>query len=215
MRRVLLIVPALVAALLFACSERSPDDPGDDPGPVKRDAAFWTAEGWKRYEAADYDGARSAFNNAIDKDSTYVPAIAGRSWTNIEFGFAGLALTEFEKAISLDSSAVDCYYGAAYMAHAQGMTFPGQSRTRFEQTVGLAILGLRRGGDSYVFSHNPSINAVSLRVLQAHAYYGLGRYSEAEDVVDLLDPNNGLNSSGATYLQDLLLAIEGLQELIP
>jgi tetratricopeptide (TPR) repeat protein len=215
MRWVLPILAVLVAALLLACSERSPDDPDDGPGPVKRDAAFWTAEGWKRYEAADYNGALNAFHNALDKDSTYVPGIAGWCWTNIEFGYTGLALAEFEKAISLDSAAVDCYYGAAYMAHAQGLTYPGQVRTRFEQLVGLATQGLQRGGDSYVFPHNPSINAVSLRVLLARAYYGLGQYSDAGDIVDILDPNNGLNPSGATYLQDLLLAIEGLEELIP
>jgi hypothetical protein len=74
---------------------------------------------------------------------------------------------------------------------------------------------LERGGDAYVFTHNGSVNAVSIRVLLARLYYGLSMYDEAEDIVDLLDPNNSLSGSSPSYLQDLLLAIEDLEELIP
>ncbi|MFH1679387.1 MAG: hypothetical protein ABIH26_01940 [Candidatus Eisenbacteria bacterium] len=211
MRRASLL---LVVLLLAGCSERSPDEPNGN-GPVVRDAPFWTAEGWVRYGDRNFSGAANAFYNALTKDPTYVPAVSGWAWANLELGYTGLSLSEFEKGIALDSAAVDCYYGAAYMAHAQALTFPNQARTRFEQTVEFAIGGLREGGDSYVFEHIHSVNAISLRVLLARSYYGLGQYQDAQDIVDLLDPNNGLSASSPTYLRDLLTAIEGLEELIP
>ncbi len=215
MKRSSLAWVVLAALLAAGCSERAPDEPnGNGNGTGPRDAAFWTAEGWKRYGDRNFSGAVTAFQNALTKDSIYVPAIAGRAWSNLELGYIGLSLSEFESALALDSSAVDCYYGAAYTAHAQGLIFPNQARTRFEQAIGLALKGLQRGGGSYVFARNTSVSSVSLRVLLARAYYGIGRYQEAREIVDLLDPNNGLSSSSPTYLRDLLLAIEGLGDLV-
>ncbi len=211
---------AALVPLLFvvACSERSPTNGngnGNGNGHTTRDAAYWTAEGWVRYEDGRFKDATTAFLNAIDKDSLYAEAVAGKAWADLEQGFTGLSFTQFEEAIAMDSARVDPYYGAAYMAHAQGLALPNQARQRFEQTVSLALKGLERGGDSWSFTHNTSVNAVSIRVLLARAYYGLARYDDAEAIVDLLDPGNSVTSSSSTYLQDLLLAIESLEDLIP
>jgi len=211
-RLALLLAAALVAA---GCSHRSPNGTdGGDGGGVVKDAAFWTNEGWNRYGTGDYADARNAFNNALDKDSTYAPAHSGAAWANIELGYSGLALGQFEEAIALDSASVDSYYGAAYMAHTQALTFPNVAETRYEESVSFALEALDRGGDSYVFSHIAAVDAISLRVLLARSYYALAAYEEAQGIVDILDPTNTLDPSAATYLLDLLLAIEDLEDLV-
>ncbi|MFH1279656.1 MAG: hypothetical protein ABIK65_14910 [Candidatus Eisenbacteria bacterium] len=204
----------LVLLAGIGCSERSPNDPdGNGNGNTVKDAPFWTKEGWARYEREDYNGARNAFSNALSKDSLYAPAHSGTAFTNIEFGFTGLALSQFEKGIALDSALVECYYGAAYMAHTQAVAFPNLTVANLTKAAGYAEGGLARGGDAFEFEHHESVNARNLRVLLARTYFALAQYENAKENLDILDPNNGVLSSSATYLQDLLLAIENLEDV--
>ena len=217
-----LLTTILLSIALFAgCSERSPSDPDDDNGngngngTVTKDAAYWTGIGWDRYADADFSGARTAFYNALDKDSVYSEALSGAGWSDLELGFSGLALREFKESMALDSTLVENYYGAAYMAHTQALTFPNQARDRFEDVLLFGLMGLERGGDSFVFSHNGSVNTISMRVLLARASFGMGEYQDAHEMLDILDPDNDVLSSSPTYIQELLLAIEGLEDLLP
>lgn len=208
-------IGAAILFLLLAaarCSERSPNDPDDNGNGTVKDARFWTAEGWARYKQGNFDGARNAFNSAISKDSLYAPAWGGIAFTNLEFGFSGLALTQFETGIGLDSGRVECYYGAAYMAHTQGITFPNLAGTNFTKAVGFGEKGLARGGDAYQFAHHEDVNARNLRVLLARTHFALADYEEAKEILDLLDPNNTVLPSSPNYLQDLLLALEALED---
>ncbi|MBN1824758.1 MAG: hypothetical protein JW958_00745 [Candidatus Eisenbacteria bacterium] len=207
--RVIAAALLLMVSLLAGCSEKSPNDPNGN-GNVTKDEAYWTDVGWARYETGDFQDALNAHLNALKIDSTYVPAISGQAWVNLELGWSGLALRQFEEAIGYDSLCVDCRYGAAYMAHTQALTFTGNSRPHYEKTVRYGEDALELSGDGWIFRYNEEVNAGGLRVLLARAYYALAEYDRAHDIVDLLDPNNTLNPSEPGYLQDLLIAIESL-----
>lgn len=207
----------LAAALVAGCSSRSPNDSdGDgDGGGTKKDAPFWTAEGWTRYENYDFIGARNAFNNALSKDSLYAPGVSGLAYTNLELGYTGLSYNQFKEAVGLDSSLVEAYYGAAYMAHAQAIAVSNLFRDYLLRVVEFGVPGLDLGGDAFQFPHNPTVNSLTLRILLARSYYGLADYEEAERILDILDPENNVTNSSSTYILDLLLAIESLEGTAP
>jgi len=81
-----------VAAVIFAigCEEEAPGvySQGD-----------WTVEGWKLWLAGDYEGAATAFGNAIKRDPYYAEAHGGLGWTYIRMQDYEGAADTFENAI--------------------------------------------------------------------------------------------------------------------
>lgn len=197
-----------VAVLTTACSKKTPSDPGDSP--VVKNKAYWVETGWEFYADSLWQDARNAFTNALNKDSTYMPALAAIGWAELELGWTGLSLSEFEKAIATDSSVVHCYYGAAYTSHTFGIIWPANASTYYNKTILFALSGLELGGDSYIFEHNSLVRSGNLRVLLAGAYFSLAEYEKAESVVEFLNPSLDLDRYDPGYIQDLLMAIESL-----
>jgi len=208
-------VVALALLLVFSCSKRSPTNGNGNGNGGEKDAEYYTAQGWLDYADGSYRDARNDFFRAVTiSDSTYYPAFAGMGWCDIELGWTGgAAWDEFQYALGLDSSCVECYFGSAFLAHTQALNFPwaAGSRDWYQQAVLFGLEGLERGGDAYKFQHNPEVNARNLRVLLARTYYALGEYQDAHDLVNLLDPENTLNASSSNYLAELLDAIEDLE----
>ncbi len=205
----------LFGVLLFlSCSEKSPSDPNGNGNGNQNTPERWTEIGWERYATGDFTDARQAFANAANLDSTHAPAVAGLGWCDLELGWSGFAFREFEEAIALDSSLVETYFGAAFMAHTQALGSPGRRTEYLEAARNHAETGLAMAGDSFQFEHNSEVNSVSLRVLLAMVYFDLARYDDAQEMVDLLNPDNGLDPRSPFYLQELLLVIENLGGLL-
>ena len=129
-------------------------------------------------------------------------------------GTAFATTTNANGSWQLDSVPAGPYYGAAFAWHTQAMTFPNVARERLETAIQFGNDGLDRGGDAYTHPEIGSVTAISMRVLLARSYYAIADYDEAQEIVDILDPNNTLEPSRPSYLNELLAAIEDLQELL-
>ncbi len=207
----------VVALCLVGCSTTGPvgGDDDDDDDNTGRTIEFIVDEAWRFYGEGDYKGARNTFDLAIGRDSTYAPAIAGRGWCNIELGFTGLSLTEFEAAIAESLTFASAYYGAAFMAHTQSINIPQIGLQRLIDSIEYGEEGLSLTGDFWTFPRLATVNSVRLRVLLASAYFILPNYPAAQGHVDALNPANGLDPSSLNYTQQLLSEIESLRGQLP
>ncbi len=136
------------------------------------------------------------------------------AWTNLELGFTGLANREFEEAMAESTDYIPAYYGRAITSHAEALNIPPVGKERLEAAVSAGTTAINMGGDSWQFERIDAINARSLRVLLASSFYGLGNYPSAQEQLNVLDPNNGLDPLSPDYIRLLLLAIESQRELL-
>ncbi len=90
-KKLLLLVAAAAIILSFGCEE--------DEDITTRSQAQWTDEGWTRWRAADYDGAVTAFGNALKVDPYYAEAHGGLGWTYLRMQDMEDAADVFEDAI--------------------------------------------------------------------------------------------------------------------
>lgn len=212
------IVVILGLLVLAGCSKSDPTGPGNGNGNGNGNGdqplAFIVDEAWKDYDLGDFTAARSDFDFALSKDSTYAPAISGRAWTNLELGFTGLSNRQFESALAESTDYISAFYGRAITSHAEALNFPTVGRERLEIAVDAGTTAINLGGDSWQFERIDAINARSLRVLLASSFYALGNYSIAQEQLNVLDPNNGLDPRSPDYIRLLLLAIESQRELL-
>jgi tetratricopeptide (TPR) repeat protein len=200
-----LLLSSLIVSFLAVggCGGAVVDD-GEGGGNTPCDQPCYVAHGWDSYEAGLWDDI-NLFRIAVSMDSTDGEAWMGLAWFDIEKGFVGTAQEEFQRAIELDPSLVAAYAGNAYALAAQ---------QNLGDAVVMAEVALEKGGDEYVFEHNPDVSANSLRVLLASIYFRVGDYGLAQFQVDIVAPGNGLNDASPTYVQDLMLVISSLGGLI-
>lgn len=206
-----MITPLLLACLLggAACSKNSATDPDDDGGGGgSNDAPYWVEAAWDSYDEGDMVTARNHFTRALDRDSTYVPAVSGLGWINLEFGYTGLSQTEFEEALALNSGYVPALCGRAITAHAEALNVPPRASERLAITVDAASKAIQIGGEGWQFERIESINSRQMRVLLAIAHFELGDYSASHEQIDLLDPGNDLDASNPDYVRLLLIELE-------
>lgn len=220
-----------VALCTMSCSQ-APSGDGDNGGGggggTDRNAAFFTDLAWEAFTAGDYATARNRFTSALGRDLQYVPARTGRAWANVELGFTGLALTEFEQAVhgdsiitvdgetdvadttvlTGDSTNVPGWYGIAFAAHAQGLGSPNTFDDQMRKAIDAGNQALVRGGEGFTYDRLSLITSRRLRTVLAAAYFSIADYEASLNQVDVVSPTNEINSSGVDFIADLLREIE-------
>lgn len=215
----------------MSCSQAPPEDGdggGGGGGGTVRNAAYFTDLAWEAFDEGDYTTARNRFTSALGKDRHYVPARTGRAWSNIELGFTGLALSEFEQAvngdsiitvngetqvadttvINGDSTHVPAWYGIAFAAHAQGVGSPSSFEDQMLRTINAGNQALVRGGDGYTYERMSLITSRRLRAVLAAAYFSIADYEASLNQVDVVRPTNEINPSDVNFIAELLREIE-------
>jgi tetratricopeptide (TPR) repeat protein len=96
-KKLLLLVAAAAIILSLACEE--------EPEFFTWSQAQWTEEGWARWRGTDYDGAVTAFGNALKVDPYYAEAHGGLGWTYIRMQVMEDAAEVFEDAIMMSEQA--------------------------------------------------------------------------------------------------------------
>lgn len=170
-KKLLLLVAAAVIVLSLACGEDEKIDLWSQ--------AQWTEEGWARWRQADYDGAVTAFGNALKVDPYYAEAHGGLGWTYIRTQSMEDAADVLEDAIMMSEQAgtqeqvrQTIYMGAATAYEAIDEYQLSADRGRF------MIYSLN--GDYFEFHQavpkdaKAKITGYDLYIVLALDYYGLG-----------------------------------------
>jgi tetratricopeptide (TPR) repeat protein len=199
LRILLLSCFCMIALLPAGCG-----DDGDGPGPVTS-AESLTADGWRLFEAASFAAALDRFDAALETDPVWGEAYNGLGWTWMNLDSLEAAVDAFERAMGKNvETPADPLAG---MAAARRDLEPVDLELCLTAADSALSLSPR-----YVFSHDPSYDWRDVRLILAHAHFGLGQYAEASAQVDNLggipqDPGSD------TFVEDLMEEIQRLGEV--
>ena len=140
---------------------------------VDMSQAEWTAEGWAAWQKGDYDGAETAFGNALKVDPYYAEAHGGLGWTYLRMQSLAEALDRFEIAILIGEQAGTLlpvrqliYMGAATAYEANDDYELSAERGRY-MVNNLDVA-------KFEFVADKRVTDYDLYIILALDYYGLG-----------------------------------------
>ncbi len=166
-------------------------------------------EGWQYFAGDDFDQAILEFDDAIAEDPDCKDAHNGRGWTYARMDSLSDAAAAFEAALAIDGTFLDAHTGLALVSSAAN---------DHDQAIASAMAVLDEEGDEYVFRRDDNIVSAVLRLVLAQSYFYTAQYTSAQEQVDLLDPDNGLDPADSdtwrvdgtdysTYEEALLMTI--------
>jgi tetratricopeptide (TPR) repeat protein len=161
-----------------------------------------TEAGWSAFSEQRYLDASESFEAAIAVDPLYADAENGLGWVNLLFGLYDVADVHFRKAISLGLPNQEAQAGHALVAELQG---------DYEEALAASARVLA-ADPNFVLSRMHGIDFRDLRLLRARVFVTQGRFEDALDEVDVIDPANNVNIGSETFVDDLLAQIELLGE---
>lgn len=175
MRRHEFVPAALLLGLLLAggCGGGDDDGPTTPTGPST--AAEYTARGWERYEAGDYDGAAGDFTTAIDRDATWGEAHAGAGWTQLAVAVSAPAM---EQAAVHFVAALNYGENGAYVQAGRAAASLGAGGSALTAAVTQAQAALD-AAPTFEFEHRASIDWRDLHLIQAFAHAAQGHFDSA------------------------------------
>lgn len=170
-KKLLLLVAAAAIILSFGCD--------DEKDFALWSQAEWTGEGWARWRVADYDGAVTAFGNALKVDPYYAEAHGGLGWANIRMHNMEDAADVFEDAVMVSEQAGTkeqvkqvIYMGAttAYEAIDEYKLSATRGRYMIKNLDG-ANFEFEQAVGEY---EKPTVTGYDLYIVLTLDYYGLG-----------------------------------------
>lgn len=140
--------------------------------------------GWSDYMAGNYESAVNHFESALTQDAALYDAYNGLGWSYFRRGEFSQAIDYFQFLVPLrdtDSAlAADAYAGlaAVYMTQDDDVN-----------AILSAWEALSLAGESYTFSHDPSITAEDLHTLAARCLYNIGEFFLSHVEINATDPS--------------------------
>lgn len=184
-------------ALVIGNSGCSSDDGSESPSDVRA----IIDNGWAHFESSEFSAALAFFNSALAQDAEHVEALTGAGWCLIRLDNPAQALENLQTAHTLNTTYSDASAGLGV-----ALVLVNQ----FSEAVTPLAWLLTSSGDSYVFSHDVSVNSRDMRILYALASFHVGDLGTALAQVLLVDPTIVLDPTSPVYEADLLDAIESL-----
>ncbi len=197
----MLLVAALGMALLIGCGS---DDSEAPTQPTT--AAGLTQQGWAQFEAGNYSGARESFVAAIGLNASYGEAYNGRGWSAMKLRSYAEALGAFDGALEHGLGTADPLVGRAIVVRALE---PESHQAVIDDASGALALD-----PDYHFAHDAEVDWQDVRLLMAHAFFGLQAYDQANAQVGMLG-GNVQDPASPNFVRDLLMEIERLSDPIP
>ncbi len=163
------------------------------------------ARGWERFEAMDYAAALGDFESAIGLNETLSDAWNGAGWSAGRVtGRLGEAEGYFAGCLQRDTTRYDALGGWAFVAY-QLQNWTGAI------SKADSLLHRRPG---WRFLHQPTVDFHDLRLMTAAAYYNLGDFETALDIiVTYLNPAFEADVSTPAGRRELLDEIERLRQV--
>ncbi len=172
---------------------------------------------WFSYENNNYQAAIDYFNEILSQRPTFADAFNGLGWCYAANAIdsLNLALANFKLATTYDPNNLPAVAGSGFVNLAK----------KHYTTASEDLAKVLQNNLNFVFVHNAKINASSIRLGLAEAYFFRQKYPQAQVQLDYLAPQNGLNpTQAATWMVDdvvfasypeaLLVWLEKLKSLI-
>lgn len=155
--------------------------------------AEWTAKGWEYWKAGDYDGAETAFGNALKVDPYYSEAHGGLGWTFMRMQNLEEAISKFEDAILTSEQSGMKVRQLIYMGAAAAYEANDDFKTSAER--GRYMIN-NLDGQKFTFHPDPSVTGYDLYIILALDYYGLG---QADNCIWAINQMRAMVGESKTY----------------
>lgn len=172
---------------------------------------------WEAYENGDFRTAISRFLEIIELHAYWADAYNGLGWcyASPQIDSLNKAQNYFDQALAKKPSLVPAYAGRGFVHLALNQY--NKAIADFKKVLELDA--------NFVFEHDASVNVQDVRLGLAEAFFYRQQFSLAQEQVDILEPDNGLNPGDSstwnvggvqypTYEAALLALIEYLKSKI-
>ncbi|MGD8718448.1 MAG: tetratricopeptide repeat protein [Candidatus Zixiibacteriota bacterium] len=161
----LLVAAAALVLVLMGCEE--------DDDFTAMSQAEWTTEGWKAWEAGDYDGAITLFGNALKVDPYYAEAQCGLGWTYLRMQNISVAIETLESAV-LVSEQVGTELKVRQSIY-MGVATAYQANDDYDVSAERALFMINNlQGQNFTFIGDSRVTGYDVYILLALNYYGMG-----------------------------------------
>lgn len=193
----LLLIYNLFLVTIIGCS-------GVGTEPSNFTPAELTDQGWQNFSSANYQSALDKFEEAINKDDSFVEALSGAGWACARLLKLNNAVTYFSQGISQSSNLIDAYAGLAFVYHAQ-------------KQYSLAIASANNAltiNAHWDFSHDTTLDYKDLHLIMAECYFTLLDFSNSLAQVKILNPSFSANVNTFEGRAALAAEIERLRNVV-
>jgi tetratricopeptide (TPR) repeat protein len=164
---------------------------------VPSTAAEYSERGWERFEAGNFDGALSDFDDALGLDANWGPAYLGQGWSRLSLATSTssmqLATASFDSALTHGQALTDCLSGraAAYLSIG--------GNPAYISAISDALLALQFS-PNFTFAHRNSFNFKDLRLIIAFAFAGQNHFPTALSAADELSDSGIVQGDSGTWV---------------
>jgi tetratricopeptide (TPR) repeat protein len=143
-----------------------------------------TLAGWTHYSDGQFTQALSDFQDALAENPDCFDAHTGLGWSYAKLDSLEDAVSSFEAALAIRNAFLDALAGLAMVSSALN---------DHQEVIDSASAVLDRVGNGYVFRRDPNVTSIDLRLVLANSYVETEEFGLAQEQVDILNPDNGLD----------------------
>ena len=154
-------------------------------------------DGWRAFEAGDFETAKSCFLDAIEINNDCADAYNGLGWSCAKLDDISQATRSFQSAINKDHNLWDSYAGFAIV------------EMDYENAVNKASTVITNE-PNYCFSHDTTVTIEDIYLCRAHGRVCLGEFEEALSDVRVIDPIFNADINTHEGREELIRRIEEL-----
>ncbi|HPC36446.1 MAG TPA: hypothetical protein P5268_07605 [Candidatus Marinimicrobia bacterium] len=146
------------------------------------DTNYFYSHGWDLYAAGDYTGACESFRQYLAYYPDDIAGLTALGWSQMQDSLIDSSITSFNTVLNLDNDYRDALAGLTVALYKKYYLYAMQIPA--ERLLALDSL--------YVFSHDKRYDQRVIRLMLADSYNMDGRLADAQQIIDLLYPSNGL-----------------------
>lgn len=174
-------------------------------------------QAWNDYAEGQYQQAIRQFRQLVESSSSFYEAYLGLGWCYAASPVDSLQKSKFNfsTAISFQGDLTSAYAGRGFVNMALELS---------HEAIADFLMVLQLDED-FVFERDSEINNKDVRLGLAELYFYQQKFSLAQEQVDVLKPDNGLNADDSetwvvngtaygSYAESLLALIETLKSLV-
>ncbi len=211
----LLYLTVLSLLLVWGCEQQSDDIPTGVPV----DVGSLIENGWDNFVSGDYADAVTDFLDATSRNALATEAYLGLGWSHLRNAGYSAALSAVFNVFSLidlglvDPASTDRFKAESYACQAgayQGL-YPSDIHA-YAPLVVENVDNVLELMPNFVFTYDTSVNARTLKVAKADAYFVQGDFINALKTISELDSAVYYDTDVVAYIESFAVEVETLYD---